>query len=250
MLEAESITKIIGQRTILDSVSLKVEPGEILALVGPNGAGKSTFLRIVANLTRPNRGRILWQGKPWEENAALYRSHLGVVAHDTFLYDHLTAYENLQFYGRMFGVPDLDARITELLGEVGLTLFQNDLVASFSRGMQQRLALARALLHRPKLLLLDEPFSGLDQGGGAMLSARLRRFREEGGMALLVSHDFPETLAVADRFLILSKGRVAEEGSTRGLSLDAFEARYNRITGGAGRTVTRVHFRPGEVPAP
>lgn len=205
--------------------------GQFLTLFGPNGAGKSTLLKIVATLVRPTSGHLEFRGKRVEEGEVAYRNNIGVVSHQSYFYDSLTAAENLAFYGRVYGLEGLKDKVMAALDEVGLTLFSNDLVRTFSRGMIQRLAIARALIHRPGLLLLDEPYTGLDQQATRTLSRVLERFKAEGGSTIMVSHSFSEGLAFADHVTILNRGRVAFEAPAAGLTPDLMAAEYTRVVG-------------------
>lgn len=231
MLAARGVEKRIGYREVLRDVSLELPPGRIVAVFGPNGAGKSTLVRILATLARPTAGQVLWLGQPLARVAPSYRRDLGLVGHATYLYPHLTAEENLRFYGRLYGVGDPGRRVAEVLALVGLERDAREPVGAFSRGMQQRLAIGRAILHRPKVLLLDEPFTGLDQQGQARLEEVLRGFRTGGGACLLVSHDFAEGLAVADGYLVLARGRVAAAGECAGLAPAEMARRYEAAVG-------------------
>jgi len=162
MLEIANLTKSFGPRAALAGVNLAVEDGEFVILVGPNGAGKTTLLRTVATLTRPTSGTVRIAGLDPLKAGLMVRRQIGYLSHRTLLYDDLSAAQNLLFYARMYGVADPDVRIAELLDRVDLADRGDDLVRSYSRGMQQRLAVARTMLHRPQLLLLDEPYTGLD----------------------------------------------------------------------------------------
>src|SRR5919109_1116847 len=163
MVQLEGVKKRFGTMTALRGIDLKLKRGCCLGIFGPNGAGKTTLLRILATLTRPSAGTVYIAGYDTVHAGEKVRPLLGVLSHRTFLYGHLTAYENLQFYGRMFGLKKLAERITEVLQAVDLVSYAHQLVRTYSRGMQQRLAIARAILHYPKLLLLDEPYTGLDK---------------------------------------------------------------------------------------
>ncbi len=231
MLAARGITKRHGLREVLRGVDLDLEPGRVLALHGPNGAGKSTLLRILALLQRPSAGQLLWEDRPVRGREAEVRRSLGVVAHQTFLYDYLTAEENLRFYAGLYGVSDAAARAAELLAAVGLEQYAREPVGTFSRGMQQRLAIARALVQRPRVLLLDEPFTGLDRDGQALLVELLRRFRAEGGACLLVSHDFEASALVADGFAVLHRGAVACRVPVRGREAAELASLYEEAVG-------------------
>jgi heme exporter protein A len=186
MIELHKLTKAFGSKVALRGVDLRVAAGESLVIFGPNGAGKSTLIRILSSLSRPSGGMVRIGGYDLATHAEGIRRYLGVVSHAPLLYDSLTAEENLRFFGRLYGVANLEARIGDMLSQVGLTHRRGDLVRTFSRGMVQRLAIARALLHDPQLLLLDEPDTGLDPQAAEMLHGLLTRLskgvREQGSM--------------------------------------------------------------------
>jgi heme exporter protein A len=163
MIEVKKLVKRFGLKTVLRGVDFHVERGEFVALLGPNGAGKTTFLRILSTLARPSLGEVKVAGYRLPHEAAQVRARLGVVSHMPLLYGDLTAAENLEFYARMYGITNYQPRITEVLNLVGLESRRHDLVRTFSRGMQQRLAIGRAVLHDPEVMLFDEPYTGLDQ---------------------------------------------------------------------------------------
>jgi heme exporter protein A len=167
MIEVRQLVKTFGLKPVLRGMDFQAEPGEFVALVGPNGAGKTTFLRILATLSRPSMGVVRVAGYSLPGQAAAVRRRLGVVSHQPLIYGDLTAYENLYFYGKMYGTRELKPRIESVLELVGLLARQRDLVRKFSRGMQQRLAIGRAILHNPQVLLFDEPHTGLDQDAAA-----------------------------------------------------------------------------------
>ncbi|RMF46986.1 MAG: ABC transporter ATP-binding protein, partial [Anaerolineae bacterium] len=174
MIQVRKLVKRFGPKVVLRGLDFQVDSGEFVALLGPNGAGKTTFLRILTSLSRPTLGEVHVAGYALPSQAASVRRRLGVVSHQPLLYGDLTAEENLRFYGRMYGVQNLDARIAEVLDMVGLLPRRRDLVRTFSRGMQQRLAIGRAVLHDPEVMLFDEPHTGLDQDACAMLDEVLR----------------------------------------------------------------------------
>jgi heme exporter protein A len=209
MIEVRKLVKRFGLKTILRSVDFQVQPGEFVALLGPNGAGKTTFLRILASLSRPALGEVHIAGYRLPEQAASVRRRLGVVSHLPLLYGDLTAEENLQFFGRMYGVINLEDRISEVLDLVGLPARRRDLVRTFSRGMQQRLAIGRAVLHDPDVMLFDEPHTGLDQEASAMLDGVLREVAARGRTVVMTSHDLARSGDLASRFDILSRGTIA-----------------------------------------
>lgn len=208
MIDARHLAKSYGDRQVLDDVSFKLEQGQCLALFGPNGAGKSTLLKLLSLLVRPTDGELLLGGVKVGDDQDALRRRIGVLSHQPFVYDALSARENLVFYGRLYGLARPAERADELLRQVGLELFAGDPVRTFSRGMVQRLAIARALLHEPDLLLLDEPYTGLDQSAVGMLNETVDRAKEAGTTIVLISHDFAEGLRAADRAAILHRGRL------------------------------------------
>ena len=209
MIEVRKLIKRFGLKTILRGLDFQVEAGEFVALLGPNGAGKTTFLRILASLSRPAMGQVRIAGYMLPAQASAVRRRLGVVSHQPLLYGDLTAEENLRFYGRMYGIPALDERVMEVLELVGLTARRRDLVRTFSRGMQQRLAIGRAVLHDPDVMLFDEPHTGLDQDASAMLDNVLREVAARGRTVVMTSHDLARAADLASRFDILSRGVIA-----------------------------------------
>ncbi len=209
MIKVRKLVKRFGLKTVLKGMDFSVEEGEFVALIGPNGAGKSTFLRILASLTRPTMGAVSVAGFDLPKEAADVRRRLGVVSHLPLLYVDLTAAENLTFYGRMYNLPDVDARTDEVLEMVGLIKRRDDLVRTYSRGMQQRLAIGRAVLHDPSVMLFDEPYTGLDQDASSMLDDVLRTVAARGRTVVMTSHDLARTEDLATRFDVLSRGKIA-----------------------------------------
>lgn len=206
MIEVQKLVKLFGAKKVLRGLDFRAEQGEFVALLGPNGAGKTTFLRILASLSRPTVGEVRVAGYRLPGQAAAVRARLGVVTHLPLLYGDLTADENLRFYGRMYSVPDLDARITEVLELINLSARRRDLVRTFSRGMQQRLAIGRAILHDPEVMLFDEPHTGLDQEACDMLDNVLREVAARGRTVVMTSHDLARVEYLASRFDVLSRG--------------------------------------------
>jgi len=199
-------------------LDFEVQPGEFVALLGPNGAGKTTFLRILASLSRPSLGEVQVAGFRLPHEAANVRARLGVVSHLPLLYGDLTAEENLRFYGRMYNIANLEPRVTEVLEMVGLENRRRDLVRTFSRGMQQRLAIGRAVLHDPDVVLFDEPYTGLDQDASSMLDEVLKTVAAKGRTVVMTSHDLARAEDLATRFDILSRGVIAASASKKQLS--------------------------------
>ncbi|MBL8050715.1 MAG: heme ABC exporter ATP-binding protein CcmA [Anaerolineales bacterium] len=206
MIEVTKLIKRFGLKTILRGLDFQVQPGEFVALLGPNGAGKTTFLRILASLSKPSLGNVKVAGYSLPNQSAQVRAKLGVVSHLPLLYPDLTAEENLQFYARMYGIPNSQARITQVLQLIGLENRRKDLVRTFSRGMSQRLAIGRAILHEPEVILFDEPYTGLDQDASVMLDDVLRTVASHGRTVVMTSHDLIRAEALATRFDVLSRG--------------------------------------------
>ena len=215
MIKVRRLVKRFGLKTILRGLDFDVRPGEFVALLGPNGSGKTTFLRILASLSHPSLGEVNIAGFRLPHQAASVRGRLGIVSHLPLLYGDLTAEENLRFYGRLYGVFRLDERITEMLEMVGLELRRRDLVRTFSRGMQQRLAIGRAVLHDPDVLLFDEPYTGLDQDASTMLDDILRSVAVQGRTVVMTSHDLGRAEGLATRFDILTRGVIAASATRK-----------------------------------
>jgi heme exporter protein A len=213
VIEVRKLVKRFGSKTVLRGLDFEVRRGEFVALLGPNGAGKTTFLRILASLSRPSLGEVIIAGSRLPHQAAQVRSQMGVVSHLPLLYPDLTAQENLQFYARMYGIPNTLSRITEVLELVGLENRRSDLVRTFSRGMQQRLAIGRAVIHDPEVMLFDEPYTGLDQDASEMLDGVLRSVAALGRTVVMTSHDLARAEDLATRFDILSRGAIAASAS-------------------------------------
>ena len=230
IIRARNLTRSFGHLTALAGVNLAVRRGEFLALFGPNGAGKSTLLRILAGLLAPTAGGVEIAGRDLTANPEL-RRRLGVISHQTLLYGQLTALENVVFYARLYDVPNPAARAEEVIAAVGLSSRRHDLVRTFSRGMQQRLAIARATVHDPDLLLLDEPYTGLDQQAAHRLTEALERAGRRDRTVVMTTHDISRGLAMADRAALLIKGKLVEEKSAP-LDPAEFERRYLELTGG------------------
>ena len=228
MIVVHKLVKRFGMKTVLRGLDFQAEPGEFVALLGPNGAGKTTFLRILASLSRQTLGEVNIAGYKLPAQAGSVRRQLGVVSHLPLLYGDLTADENLRFYGRMYGVPDLQQRVGEVLELVGLAGRRRDLVRTFSRGMQQRLAIGRAVLHDPEVLLLDEPHTGLDQDACEMLDTILRQVAARGRTVVMTSHDLMRVADLATRFDVLSRGRIQASTPRLGLPEDGLLAFYRK----------------------
>ena len=234
MITVRKLVKRFGPKVVLRGLDFDVEPGEFVALLGPNGAGKTTFLRILASLSRPVMGTVEIAGYQLPQQAAVVRQRLGVVSHLPLLYGDLTAEENLRFYGRMYNIPEMDHRIGEVLELVGLKARQRDLVRTFSRGMQQRLAIGRAVLHDPDVMLFDEPHTGLDQDACEMLDTVLKDVAARGRTVVMTSHDLARTADLASRFDVLSKGKIVASARRDEMERDQILTFYREALQGSG----------------
>jgi heme exporter protein A len=202
------VSRTFGRRRALNRVSLAAEAGTITALLGHNGAGKSTLLSIAATLLRPTSGRVKYGETDAEAGGAALRARIGLLAHDLYLYPELTAAENLHFFAKVYGLDGVEGRVDAALDRAGLAERRDDVVSGFSRGMRQRLALERALIHEPRLLLLDEPFTGLDEAARTALRGRLRAARDAGAIVLLTTHDIVAIEGLTDAAVSLVDGRL------------------------------------------
>jgi len=229
MISARGLVKAFGLRPVLRGIDLEIAHGESLALLGANGSGKTTFLRIIAALSRPTAGTVTIGGWVLPREAAAIRAHLGVVGHVPMLYNDLTAEENLRFFARLYRLQSVD--FGAALEKVGLRRRAADRVSTFSRGMQQRLSIARALIHNPDVLLLDEPYTGLDVEGSARLDALIGEWRAAGRTLLLTTHDLDRSLSLSDRIAILHKGVVAGISASDSLTAADLTAWFTSITG-------------------
>jgi heme exporter protein A len=210
-LELCNVSKYYGDLPALKAVSLRVELGDSLLVYGSNGAGKTTLLRMLASLSRPSEGRVLFCGRDIHQNSSA-KARIGFVSHAPFLYGELTARENLRFAGTLFGLPGLALKIETALDLFGVGERADELVRTLSRGLQQRVTLARAILHDPDFLLLDEPFAGLDAQAGKNLQSILAGLRERGKSLIFSTHDFAQGAALAKRVILIQRGHARYEG--------------------------------------
>ena len=229
-LRISHLTKRFGSFRAISDLTLQIEEGQFVSLFGPNGAGKTTLLKLVAGLLKPTSGTInlRFNGSGPE------RGNLGYVSHQSLLYREMTGYENLHFYSRLYGVPHPRERSGRMLERMGLSGAGEQLVREYSRGMKQRLTLGRALLHEPRLLLLDEPYVGLDQQGNRLLTSILRSLKDGTHTVLLVTHNLAEGLELCDRVLIQHQGSLVYDRSADGLGRREVEAAYLGAVEGEG----------------
>jgi heme exporter protein A len=228
MIEVRGLAKYFGRFSALRDLNLDVDEGEFVSIFGRNGAGKTTFLRILAGLSRPSAGCVKIGGISLPVSVDK-REMIGYLSHSTSLYGDLTAMENLRFYSQMQGLPATEEHLNERIKRVGLAGREREPVRNYSRGMQQRLAIARAFLRDPSILLLDEPFTGLDQPGTEFLIDRLSEARSRGKTCLMAIHDAPLGYMLADRLVVIERGAVAKDFAKTSVSLDRFQESYNAL---------------------
>ena len=225
-LTFSEVNRTFGRRRALNRVSLECRSGEVVAILGPNGAGKSTLLSIAASLLEPSSGTVRYGDRAAKEAGPALRARIGLLGHDLYIYPELSPAENLRFFARIYGLAEVERRVDAALDRAELTHRRNDPVAGFSRGMRQRLALERALLHDPRLVLLDEPFTGLDDDATRALQQRLDDLRRSGAIVLITTHDLETIEPVIDLAVMLQAGRlITIEAGT-----DSLRDRYRRLS--------------------
>ena len=209
-LRGSQLTKDFGHRTIVKNATFSVHPGEVVTIFGPNGAGKTTLIKILATLLKPTAGKLEIEGTDASADYPDVRSALGVVIHENLAYPAFSPYENLKFFGQMYGIKQLEHRATSLLAEVGLQRFSHEPLRIFSRGMTQRFMIARALLHAPSVLLLDEPFSGLDAAARQFVLDRIAREQQKGTGIIITTHNTELGYLAGTRFHFMINGELEE----------------------------------------
>lgn len=232
MIEIKKLTKKADNKLILRGVDLSIKQGETVAILGPNGAGKSTLLKVLATLIKPSSGLVKINGLDLKKDHIEVKKLFGYLPHSSLLYDHYTPLENLLFFGELYGVKDVENRARQLVKEVGLSFFINEPVKNFSRGMIQRIAIARAIIHEPKIMLLDEPHTGLDQGAITILNNVVLSMKEKGCTTLMVTHDFKQAAEICDRIIIVKNGKIADDFSINNKSLGLVSEKYQVLVEG------------------
>lgn len=231
MIEVSRLWKSYGPVDALRGIDLKIEKGEFLTVFGPNGAGKSTLLKILSTIIKPTSGKVNIDNIDISSANEEARKRIGVISHKAFLYGNLSAKENLLFFANLYDVPDVEKKIAELLDEVGLAHRVNDMVRTFSRGMLQRLTIARAIIHNPAIILLDEPYTGLDQHASRMLSNLLKKLHTEDKTIVMTTHDITNGLDVSDRIVIQILGKIVFEDRSANQTVESFERVYFDMVG-------------------
>ncbi|TES92253.1 MAG: ABC transporter ATP-binding protein [Candidatus Cloacimonadota bacterium] len=229
ILKAEKIKKKFGIRRILSDVNLQLERGEIFVLFGPNGSGKSTFSLILSSLLKPTGGCIKFENNDIRKLNSSYRSKIGLLTHSSFLYENLSALENLRFYAALYGLRDIKRRIDEFSHLFEIETRMNEPVKNFSRGMKQRLSIIRALIHNPEIILFDEPYTGLDELSAQILERELLNFRKSGKLIFITTHNLLRGYNIATRLGILSRGRILFESEKKNITADELSETYKRL---------------------
>ncbi|MGH7619643.1 MAG: heme ABC exporter ATP-binding protein CcmA, partial [Gemmatimonadaceae bacterium] len=222
-VEVSGVSRTFGRRRAVDGVDLTLDAGDCVALFGPNGAGKTTLLRVIAGLLRPTSGTVRVGGHELRADAHA-RAQVGLISHQSMLYRALTARENVEFAARLYGVRDPRSAARTALERMRVADRANTPVRALSRGLQQRVSIARAIAHEPRVVLLDEPYTGLDAGGGAALTDMLRLLRADGASLVLVTHNVDEGLAVASRAAIMLDGRLVRRDDCASLDARRYQA--------------------------
>jgi len=223
---AQGLVKSYGNFDVLRGIDLNVNKGEFVTIFGPNGAGKTTLIKILSTLTEPTSGKLTISGHNARKEVQQIRSIIGVISHDPYVYENLTALENIKFFAELYGLTNIDDRSKAVIQQVGLEARSHDLVRTFSRGMKQRLAVARAIIHKPEILLLDEPYTGLDQHGAQLFGEMLSEIKGQNRTILMTTHSIDEGLDFSDRVGILTKGRIIYESPANQLDAITFKDIY------------------------
>ena len=229
-VEVSGVTKDYGSHAVLKGIRLQVKAGEKVTIVGPNGAGKTTLLKILATISRPLAGTARVAGFDITREAVEVRRRIGVISHQPYLYNDLTVEENVKFYGKMYDVPDLEERVRLLAGKLGLLHRLHDQVGTLSRGLQQRVSIARAAVHDPPVMLLDEPDTGLDQQAAGMLRAVIEGVDGGRRTVIMTTHNLELGLSVCDRVAVLVNGRIVHTEERSSVVLEGFRELYYRLT--------------------
>jgi heme exporter protein A len=239
-VEVSAVTRMFGRRRAVDGVDLTLAAGDCVALFGPNGAGKTTLVRLISGLLKPTKGTIRIGGQSLRDNASA-RGLLGLISHQSMLYAALTSRENVEFAARLYGVADPRLAALKALERMRIADRADAPVRSLSRGLQQRVSIARAIVHEPRVVLLDEPYTGLDAAGGAALTDMLVSLRDGGASLVLVTHNVEEGLTVATHAAVMLRGRIVRQDDARGIDQRVFQSDYRAmVLGTIDRPTERV----------
>ena len=225
-VETENLRHSFGHIEALNGINLKVSYGSFLSIFGPNGAGKTTLIKILSTLIQPSSGKAFIHGADVTKNEGHVRSKIGLISHNTFSYNNLNPYENLMFYGKLYGLNNLNTRIKELLEEVELSHRVYDAVHTFSRGMQQRLSIARALINKPSVIFLDEPYTGLDQHATRIFTDILKKLHQAQSTIIMTTHNLKRGLEICDQVVIMASGKIVFQKPAPEINPEEFEQIY------------------------
>lgn len=232
IISISGLSKSFGSQKAIDNIDLEFKKGEFVAIFGPNGAGKTTFLKILSTIIEPTKGKVTINDLDLKKKPIEIRKSIGSISHESYLYDDLTAKENLIFFGKMYGMkkPDIEERADKLLEQVGLTKRANDRVRPFSRGMKQRLSISRAMVHQPDILLMDEPYTGLDQQAAQTFENVLRSLDRDNVTKIMISHNIERAFRICDRILLMDKGKIIYDINKKDIeSVDLFKETYHSL---------------------
>ncbi len=230
IIETRGLSKSYGNHRALTGINLQISNGDFLIVFGPNGAGKTTLIKLLATIIKPTSGEIFISGFDLKKNAEDIRRRIGVVTHQTLLYSNLTVRENLEFYSRMYDVPNARERINEVVGTMGMKSRLNDRTRTLSRGMQQRISIARSLIHDPDIMLLDEPETGLDQEAMPVLWQVLKNEDRKKRTIIMATHNLERGLELGNHFIILSRGKIVHENTGQKIDIEALRKIYEETT--------------------
>ncbi len=229
-IEVKGLSKSFGNNRALSDIDLQVGRGEHVTVLGPNGAGKTTLVKVLSTLSKPSTGTLRVDGEDVRNDPVKIRRRIGLVSHETFLYDDLTVYENLRFYGRMYDIPSLKERIHEVVSQIRMESRLHDRVGTLSHGMQQRVSIARAVIHSPSVLFLDEPEVGLDTQAVAMLRDVLESVNTPERTIVMTTHNLKQGIEMGDTVVILNRGKIVYQSSRGDIDMANFQEVYQSYT--------------------
>ncbi len=232
IISISGLSKSFGKQKAIDNIELDIEKGDFVAIFGPNGAGKTTFLKILSTIIEPTKGKVVISDFDLKKKPIEIRKKLGNISHESYLYDDLTAKENLVFFGKMYGMKssEIEEHADELLEQVGLTARANDRVRPYSRGMKQRLSISRAMIHKPDIILMDEPYTGLDQKAAQTFEYVLESLDKDNVTKIMISHNIERAFHLCNRILVMDKGKIVYDRMKKDIeNIDSFKESYHSI---------------------